>query len=67
MNECIHILQKGPRKNQTCNKTAWFPFFYRCYCKQHALINNIPMTIKETNMFIKDIKDKIDTNTNGKK
>ena len=51
--QCNHILLKGPRKGETCLKHAWFPFFYPCFCKQHALMHNIPITKEEVNEFIK--------------
>lgn len=59
MNECNHILLKGKRKGQKCTQIAWYPLFYRCFCKQHALMYNIPITPEDTNIFIKDIKDKL--------
>ena len=62
MYKCNHILLKGKRKGEKCNKLAWYPFFYRCFCKQHALMYNIPTTQEETNIFIKDIKDKLKDN-----
>lgn len=55
-NQCLHILTKGDNKGNQCNKIAWFPFFYRCFCKQHALIHNIPITPEETKQFIKNLK-----------
>ena len=57
--KCVHILLKGPRKGNYCNKNAWFPFFYKCFCKQHALLNNVPISYEETNLFIKNIKNKL--------
>ena len=54
--QCNHILTKGNNKGERCKKIAWFPFFYRCFCKQHALIYNVPITSEETNLFIKDLK-----------
>ena len=54
MNEyyCNHILSKGPRKGEKCTRIAWFPMFYRCFCRQHALIHNIPITKEEVDHFI---------------
>jgi hypothetical protein len=54
--QCNHILTKGNNKDQRCTKIAWFPFFYRCFCKQHAIMYNIPVTPEETNLFINDVK-----------
>ena len=54
--QCNHILLKGPRKGETCLKHAWFPFFFPCFCKQHALMYNIPITKEEVNEFISYIK-----------
>ena len=50
--QCHHILLKGPRVGERCTKLAWFPFFYRCFCKQHAEVNNVPITFEEVNLFI---------------
>ena len=50
--QCNHILLKGQRKGEPCNKNAWFPFFFPCFCKQHALIHKIPITKEEVNGFI---------------
>ncbi len=50
--KCIHILLKGPRKGERYNKIAWFPFFFRCFCKQHAEMNNVPITKNDINVFI---------------
>ena len=47
-NSCVHILKKGKNKGEKCNKNAYFPFFFPCFCKTHAEINNIPMIISET-------------------
>ena len=54
--QCNHTLTKGNNKGERCKKIAWYPFFYRCFCKQHALIYNVPITPEETNLFIKDLK-----------
>ena len=54
--QCNHILTKGDNKGERCKKTAWFPFFYRCFCKQHAEMHNVPITPEEINLFIKDLK-----------
>ena len=54
--QCNHILTKGKNKGERCKKVAWFPIFYRCFCKQHALKYNVPITHKETNDFINDLK-----------
>ena len=54
--QCNHILTKGVRKGEQCTKIAWFPFFFRCFCKQHAIMHNIPITSEETNIFINDLK-----------
>ena len=51
-NQCNHILLKGQRKGERCTRIAWFPMFYRCFCKQHALINNIPITKGDIDLFI---------------
>lgn len=51
--KCIHILMKGPRKGEVCEKIAWFPFFFRCYCRQHAITHNVPISNDEVNRFIK--------------
>ena len=50
--QCNHILTKGTRQGERCSRVAWFPFFYRCFCKQHALMHNIPITKEEVNEFI---------------
>ena len=50
--QCNHILVKGKRKGERCTKIAWFPFFFRCFCKQHAIINHVPITFEEVNLFI---------------
>ena len=50
--QCNHILTKGVRKGEQCTKIAWFPFFFRCFCKQHAIMHNIPITPEETQLFI---------------
>tara|TARA_B100001094_G_C18002479_1_gene705918 strand:+ start:314 stop:505 length:192 start_codon:yes stop_codon:yes gene_type:complete len=52
-NSCVHILKKGKNKGEKCNKNAYFPFFFPCFCKTHAEINNIPITPEEINLFIK--------------
>ena len=54
--QCNHILLKGPRKGDICNKNAWFPFFFKCYCKQHALMYGVPITHKDTMDFCKQYK-----------
>ena len=54
--QCNHILTKGTNKGERCKKVAWFPFFYRCFCKQHAKMHNVPITPEETTLFIKDLK-----------
>ena len=52
--QCNHILTKGDNKGERCKKTAWFPFFYRCFCKQHAaLIYNVPITSIEVQFVYK--------------
>ena len=50
--QCNHILLKGTRKGERCSRVAWFPFFYRCFCKQHALMYNIPITKEEVSEFV---------------
>lgn len=52
--QCIHILKKGKRKGETCNQNAWFPIFFPCFCKRHAVMYNIPITKEEVNQFIKE-------------
>jgi hypothetical protein len=56
-NSCVHILKKGPKKGEKCNKNAYFPFFYPCFCKTHAEMYNIPITPEEINLFIKYTKN----------
>ena len=56
-NLCVHILKKGKNKGQRCNKNAYFPLFYHCFCKTHAEINNVPITPEEINLFIKNTKN----------
>ncbi len=53
--QCIHILTKGERRGERCNRNAWFPFFYRCFCRRHAEMYNIPITYEDINEFIKTI------------
>ena len=50
--QCNHILLKGERKGERCSRVAWFPFFFRCFCKQHAEANHVPITFEEVNLFI---------------
>jgi hypothetical protein len=50
--QCIHILKTGKRKGERCNRNAWFPFFYKCFCKCHAEMYNVPITPQEVNDFI---------------
>ena len=54
--KCNHILLKGPRKGMKCLHNAWFPFFYPCFCKKHAIINNIPITKGDVNELILNLK-----------
>lgn len=54
--QCYHILEKGPNKGQLCNKNAWFPIFYPCFCKNHAEKHCVPITIEQTNTFINYLK-----------
>lgn len=58
MNEekCLYILTKGNRKGERCNRNAWFPFFYKCFCRTHAQVYNVPITVEEVNEFIKKNK-----------
>ena len=54
--QCNHILLKGPRKGEKCDKNAWFPFFFPCFCKQHALIHNVPIMPEEVQQLLQQYK-----------
>ena len=53
--QCIHILKKGSRKGERCNRNAWFPLFYKCFCRSHAEMYHVPITPQEVNLFIKNV------------
>lgn len=50
--QCNHILSKGPRKGERCTNLAWYPFFFRCFCRPHAEVNHVPITYDEIQLFI---------------
>ncbi len=54
--QCNHILLSGPRKGKKCLHNAWFPFFYPCFCKKHAILHNIPITKEEVDHLIQNLK-----------
>ena len=54
--QCYHILKRGPRKGERCNKNAYFPLFFPCFCKNHGVINNIPISPQDINIFINHVK-----------